>query len=199
MSTRLAFSHAQKARHISVPTFSLFNVARPRLGGMASANVGESKVTREKKRRGKVGKDEPADPALNSARLMGDALLASSATQSLVSRVKEREALSSNESLKIQKMRECSRLIEALPSNVRKNKGICRLRECAEWPLRERNANISIIDSRGNSEKKLLRPQRFKSRRLARYEKHQLSDHTIAVLLFALQLIGLYHNLCLTG
>lgn len=50
--------------------FSLQREARPRLGGMASANVGESKVTREKKRRGKVGKDEPA-AALDSGTLDG--------------------------------------------------------------------------------------------------------------------------------
>ncbi|KYM95755.1 hypothetical protein ALC62_13573 [Cyphomyrmex costatus] len=56
MSTRLAFSNAQKARHISVPTFSL------------SPTEGRS------------AKDEPA-AAPRSARLMGDALLASSATQ----------------------------------------------------------------------------------------------------------------------
>jgi len=117
MSTLLAFSRTQKARHISVPTFSLSNEARPRLGGMASANVGESKVTREKKRRGKVGKDELAAAALDSARLMGDALLASSATQSLVFPVKEREALSneitrkkraSSKASKEQKVREHS-------------------------------------------------------------------------------------------
>jgi len=66
MSTRLAFSHAQKARHISVPTFSLsptFSLlARPRLGGMASANVGESKVTRKKKKTKREGRQrrEPA-------------------------------------------------------------------------------------------------------------------------------------------
>ncbi|EZA56940.1 hypothetical protein X777_02791 [Ooceraea biroi] len=92
MSTHLAFSWAQKARRISVlPTFS--DVARPRLdGGMASANVGESKVTREKKRReGEDGKRRTAAAvALNSARLMGDASLASSATQLPASRVKER-------------------------------------------------------------------------------------------------------------
>lgn len=72
------------------------DMARPRLDdGMASANVGESKVTREKKRREeKVGKRRTAAAAaavvLNSARLMGDASLASSATQLPVSRVKER-------------------------------------------------------------------------------------------------------------
>ncbi|KYM78725.1 hypothetical protein ALC53_10779 [Atta colombica] len=113
MSTRLAFSHAQKARHISVPTFSLSNMARPRLGGMASANVGESKVTREKKE------------------------------------VTRKKRPCSNESLQ-----RANAFVSSRPTIERgKTKG-CRLRECAEWPLRERNANISIIHSRGNSEKK---------------------------------------------
>lgn len=46
------------------------DVARPRLDdGMASANVGESKVTREKKRRGgRSVKDEPPPPPSRSTR-----------------------------------------------------------------------------------------------------------------------------------
>ncbi|KYN13453.1 hypothetical protein ALC57_14466 [Trachymyrmex cornetzi] len=67
MSTRLAFSSAQKARHTSVPyPFLSPTWLRPRLGGTASANVGESKVTREKKRRGKVGKDRVKERGAHS-------------------------------------------------------------------------------------------------------------------------------------
>lgn len=65
MSTHLAFSRAQKAGaayKCALPFSLSFSLGLGVDGTTASANVGESKVTREKKRRGKVGKDEPPWP-----------------------------------------------------------------------------------------------------------------------------------------
>jgi len=92
MSTHLAFSRAQKARHISVPCHSLVpshsDVARPRIDECKCRGV-EGNEGEKTKREGR----QRRTAAVGVARLMADALLASSATRLPGSRWKNEGAL----------------------------------------------------------------------------------------------------------